>query len=720
MYLLGYKLKDLTMVSSDRPGLSRLLNPRSVAVVGASRTAEKYGHLIPRCLLDGGFEGEVYLVNPREGEALGRRFHPTLGSIGHRVDLVVSVLPPSKTILVVEDCIAAQAGGVVLLASGFAEAGGHGVSAQNTLSYMAREGGVRLVGPNCLGLFNATARLNVMANDDIPAGSIALITQSGGFAEMFFHEAKRSGGGLSLCVSVGNQADVALEEVIEYAASDPATTVIAVYVEGAADGRAFIASVRAAVRVKPVVVLKGGRGKAGSRATISHTASLAGRADVYDALLREAGAVIVDGLSDFYPVVLTLALAPALRGARIALVGGGGGQGTVMADAMERLGLSVPSLPRELQQKLLEVLWERSSLSNPVEFAGASERSYSVYEKCAELLLESDGIDGVALFGSFGGFRPELETEEGNYSKSARAFADLSQRTGKPLLVQTYFAGAELPAFAVLREEGIPCFASPEVVAKGFAALALASGVLDQSDITPSAIVSAQDTTANLLSFDTASALFRSKQLNMLPMYPAISFREALTAATHIGFPVVVKLLTPSVAHKSDEGLVAINITNQSTLETAVKRILSSKTALTVASPVLGVAAMVQTGIEALVGAVRDPTFGALVMVGSGGIYLEIYRDVALSLAGLSHEDALRLIKLTKLHHILTGARGGPPLDIEALANVITAVSEIMLEHPEITEIDLNPVFVQENGTSIADVRVMASPEGSDLDLERI
>ena len=691
--------------------LSRLLNPRSVAIVGASRTPEKYGHLVPRCLLDGGYQGEVYLINPREGEALGRNFHASLTSIGHPVDLVVSVLPLAKTLAAVEDCAAAEAGGVVLLAAGFAEAGNAGLALQNTVREIAQKAGVRVVGPNCLGLFNASARLNVMANDDIPVGSIAFITQSGGFAEMFFHDARRLGGGLSLCVSVGNQADVALQDVITYAAADAATKVIAVYVEGASDGPAFIGAVHAAAKVKPVVVLKGGRGDAGARATASHTASLAGSADVYDALLREAGAVVVAGLSDFYPVASTLALAPVLRGAKVALLGGGGGQGTVMADAMEQLGVEIPALPQALQEQLVEVLWERSSVANPVEFAGASERSYSVYEKCAELILCSDAVDGLAVFGSFGGFRPELETEDSNYAKSARALAEISRRTGKPLIVQTYFAGADLPALEVLKEEGIACFASPEIVATCFAALAHAGGVLAKTGSASSLMVSDPSPTSTLMSLAESSRLLKSKGLDVVPLQPAESIPEATGIANRIGYPVVLKLLEPSVVHKTDQGLVAPNLCNDNELAAAIERMHESQPVADAEQIVFGIGPMVRSGVEALVGAVRDPTFGPLVMVGSGGIYLEIYRDIAIGLAGLPLEQAIQLIERTKLHQVLRGTRGGAALDICALASAVVGISELMLQCPAIMEIDLNPVFVQRDGIAIADVRILTADE---------
>ena len=689
---------------ADR-SLSRLLNPRSVAIVGASRSPEKYGYLVPRYLIEEGYQGKIFLVNPRDGEALGRRFYASLKDIDQPIDLVVSVLPPSKTAAVVQDAVSIEAGGVVLLSAGFAESGPAGTEAQNAITRIALEGGVRLVGPNCLGLFNASSRLNVMTNPDIPLGPIALITQSGGLAEMFFHEARRLGSGFSLCVSVGNQADVRLEEAIEYAAADPSTKVIAVYVEGVPDGRGFIESVAAAARLKPVVVIKGGRGKAGSRATVSHTASIAGSANVYQALLQNAGAVVVQSLTDFYPVALTLALAPPLGGPNIALLGGGGGQGTVMADVVEGMGLQAPALPDDIQQRLLAMLSERANISNPVEFAGATEESFSVYEKCAEVILGCSAVDGLVMFGSFGGFRLELETEEGNYVKSAHALGELSRRFNKPLIMQTYFAGGAQPAFEALREEQIPCFASPETAARCMTALADARGLLNTTDQPDLAPTQPEASSSVLVGFEEAQALAEAKGLDVVPMTAVSGFDDAFAATKQIGFPVVVKLLEPQLAHKSDAGGVVTNLGNESELQAAIEQILARHSDKQ--NVLLGVSPMVRSGIEAVVGGVRDPTFGPLVMVGSGGIYLEIYRDVALALAGLSLDQAYRLIESTRLHAVLAGARGGQPLDIRGLATAVIAVSELLLEKPEIMEVDLNPVFVEPDRVRLADLRIL-------------
>ena len=620
--------------------LRALFEPRSVAVVGASRDPKIYGYLVPRDLLGAGYASDLHLVNPRGGAAFDRSFHESLMAIGDAPDLVVSVVPPARTEDVIENCVRVGAKAVVLLAAGFAESGVAGASLEAAIVRRAAAGGVRVLGPNCLGLFNASCGVNLMTNADIAIGSIALVSQSGGLAEMFFHEARRLGGGVSFCASIGNQADVRVQEAIAYAAEHEEIDVIAVYIEAARDGEELLDVVTSASARKPVVVLKGGRSEAGARSAASHTASIAGRANLYDALLARAGAVVVERLSDFYPVSLALSWCPPLRERRIALLGGGGGTATVMADTAERIGLGVPALSPPTQATLRNMLLPTSNVSNQVEFAGATEESFAVYEACAKTLLDADDIDAVVLFGSFGGFRLELETKSQSYRATARRFGELSRDADKPFLVQSYFVGGDLPALNVLREQRIPAFASPETTLRCVAALAQAARLPEVARV--ARLEAEPRDEVRMLDFDRARDLFASAGLEVVDSVLVHDWAKTLEAANTIGYPIVLKIRQPHLVHKTDAGAVATQLCNESELEAAARRLLAlarshDRNGEGVA---LGVSPMVRDGIEAVVGAIRDPAFGALVMVGTGGVHLEIHADIVFAAGRVDDAEA--------------------------------------------------------------------------------
>jgi acetyltransferase len=380
-----------------------------------------------------------------------------------------------------------------------------------------------------------------------------------------------------------------------------------------------------------------------------------------------------------------------------------------MADAMEREGLEVPLLPAPLQAAIRALTSPRSSITNPIEFAGANERTFAVYEQTVEAVLRSDAVDGVCVFGSFGGFRPELENDSGNYVRSARAFGALARELGKPIIVQTYYAGGTHSAFAALREEGVPCLASPETSARCMRALAQAGRLSpDPRRLRPPA-GQTRDGSTRLLDPAATAALFAYPFAPLVPSVEVDDPAQALAAARRIGFPVVAKLRQPQVAHKTEVGGVEADLCDAEELRAAVTRLLARGAALGRGPTVLGVSPMIRSGVEAVVGAVRDATFGPLVMVGSGGIHLELYQDIAFAMAGLDRAQALALIASTKLDAILDGHRRGTGLDKGALAELVVALSGLMLERADIVEIDLNPVFVQERGVAIADARVVVS-----------
>lgn len=695
--------------------LRRALYPKTIAVVGASTDERKYGYIIPKCLIEDGFKGELVLVNPKGGTAFNRPFFQTIQASGKSPDLVVTALPADRLTGVIDDCARAGAGGVVLFTAGLAETGEVGAALQDALVRRAAQADVRLIGPNCLGVVNADARVNVMGLTNLPSGQIGLVSQSGTIADIFFKEGRRLGGGLSLCVSLGNQADVQIGEVIEIMTEDESTKVIVAYIEGVRDGHAFLSAVRRAATRKPVVVIKGGRTSAGARSAVSHTASLAGSAEAYSSILQSAGAILVEDLQDLYPVALTLSKAPLARGAGVAVIGGGGGLATLSADALERRGLVVPRFSADVQAKFKNILIPRSSVNNPIEFAGAFEEgSFAVYRESVELAMQQDNIDAVMVYGYFGGYRPDLEKGENSYTAAARALCSLVTRYGKPLVLQSIHADDPFPSLELLKSGGIPVFRQPETAARAVAALVEAGRTLSRAGRS----VFQEPVSANeaalaakgpkALPFSDAAALARAHGIAVSPLAEVADVETAVQEAGRAGYPVVLKLVRPVVPHKTEVGGVAANITNEAQLCGAVERMLADPRIP--APPTerrLGIGPMVRSGVEAVVGALRDPTFGPIVMVGSGGIFVELFRDVAFDLAGLDQAAAERLIKRTKLAQLLGGARGRDVISLHPLCRTILAVSDLMLANPKVAEIDLNPIFIGPASAIAADVRIV-------------
>ncbi|MBR1165072.1 acetate--CoA ligase family protein [Bradyrhizobium elkanii] len=702
------------MTESERMrNLRRALYPKVIAVVGVSADEKKYGHIITKSLLAYGYEGELVLVNPKPGEAFGRTFYPTVEASGTSPDLVVTALPADRLVGVIDDCARAGVGGVVIFTAGLAEASEAGAALQESLVRRAAAANVRLIGPNCLGLLSAASSVNVMGQLNIRRGHIGLVSQSGTIADIFCMEGRRLGAGLSLCVALGNQADVDFAEIIDVMAADDTTKVIVAYVEGVRDGCKLLSSIRSAVKHKPVVVIKGGRTAAGARSTVSHTASLAGSPEAFLSLLESGGAILVEDMQDLYPVALTLSVAPFTRGRGVAVIGAGGGLATLMSDALERRGVMVSPFPAEVQARMRDVLLPRSAVGNPVDFAGASEeKSIAVYQQSVELAMQQDSIHAIMIYGYFAGLRTDLESKDNTYSAAATALCELVKKYRKPLVMHSNFATDPYPAFDILKAGGIPYFRELETAARSLVALVEAGralGLQDQEQIEanqPPPVHSAGG--RKTLPFFEAATLLSDYGVTISSLSEVADAEAAAREAQRIGYPLVLKLLYPVVPHKTEVGGVAPNIIDEAALLVAVEQMAADpRIPADPRERRFGIGPMVKSGVEAVVGALRDPTFGPLLMVGSGGIFIELFGDVAFDVAGLDEQRALALIKRTKLAKLMGGARGRPAISLEPLSRTLLAVSELMLSNPQIMEVDLNPIFVGQTGAIAADVRVV-------------
>jgi acyl-CoA synthetase (NDP forming) len=681
--------------------LDALFDPRSVAVVGASDDPVKWGNWLARGALRGEGRRAVHLVNHRGGEVLGRPALRSLRELAAPAELVVIAVPPAAVEPTVEEAIAAGARAIVAIT-----AGGAGDAA---LAARVREAGAALLGPNCLGVFDAGADLELVPNP-LPAGPIGLISQSGNLALELGLLAEEAALGFSRFVSAGNQVDLEAADLIGALAAHDATELIALYTEDFRDGRAFAAAAEAAVAAgKPVVLLGVEDTEAAARAVRSHTGALASDGRAIDAACRAAGIERVRTPHELIDLAECLLRARRVRGRRVAVLADGGGHGGIAAALAETAGLAVPRLSDALAGRLRAGLPPTAACANPVDLAGGGEQDIRSFDRAADLLLASGEVDAVLLTGYFGGYAEYVETLGRGERSVAEALADAAGRHERPLVAQTMYAGA--PAADVLRRRGVPVYRSIERAVGVLARLAAreeatSRGVPALPDPAPPAVGPAAGAPPPRApagaDYAEARALLAAGGVPFVAARTVADAEEAADAAAALGYPVVLKAL--GLLHKSDAGGVVAGLAGEAALALAVADLQER-----LAPPVFSVERMapVAAGVELLAGARWDDRFGPVVAVGLGGVYTEILRDVAVALAPVDAAEAERLLGSLRAAPLLRGARGRPPVDVAAAARAVAALSEVAARHPEIAELEVNPLLVTADGALGLDARVV-------------
>ncbi|KOU23467.1 CoA-binding protein [Streptomyces sp. WM6372] len=685
--------------------MTALFDPGSVAVVGASDDPAKYGHAVASQALRAPHRRPVHLVNRRGGTVLGRTAAPSLAAIGETVELVVISVPGAGFEAAVDDALACGAKAIVGITAGFAEAGPAGLARQRAVAARVRAAGAVLVGPNCLGIADNTTEL-YLASDRFAPGGVALLSQSGNLALELQLRCAPHGLGFSRFVSLGNQADVTLVDLVEDCARHEATSAIAVYAEDFGDGRAFARA--AAVAGKPVVLLTAGRGTASARSAQSHTGALTTSADVVAAACRDAGVELVHTPREMTVVLAALGAgsrAPT-RGRRTAVFTDGGGHGAIAADAAEDAGLDVPELGAPVQRRLRTVLWEQSAVGNPVDLAGMGEQDPLSYADTVGELLAAEEVDAVLMTGYFGGYAASdgglgrgpaggSVLAEGE-SRAAREIVTHLAAAPKPLVVQSMYPRS--PSCRLLAEAGVPVFAATEDAARALAAMtaggaAGAPGLLPLPD--PGAPL--RDT-----GYHGVRALLDSAGVPFPPAREIADEAGLLAAAAEFEGPYVLKAL--HVLHKSDAGGVALRLADRDALLAAYRDMRAR-----LGAPSYSVEAMADLtdGIELIVGVNRDPRFGPVALVGLGGVLTETLRDVAFALAPVPARRAGELLRGLRTAALLAGVRGRPAVDVAAAAAVIERITTVAAAHPEIAELEVNPLLVRPDGALALDARAV-------------
>lgn len=725
--------KDGNNDMSSKPSLARFFEPQSVAVLGASADPSKAGNTFAKTLLEGGYEGDVYLVNRRGVDILGRPSYRSLEEVPGSVDVLLSLLSPDDTVAALTAAGDRGDGFAIVYSAGFAEAGAGGLGAQEALNHVTESTDLRILGPNCMGSFNTKNGLDLTGIGEIPAGKTGLISQSGNVAISLISQARGLGLGFSKFAGIGNQSDLTVSDFLDFLAQDTETDSILLYVESikTEDAERFKRSLTYACRRKPVVVLKGGVTPDGQRASESHTAGLAGSARIFSAVIHQAGATEVTGLEDMFPAVQALTSSPPLKGSRIAVIGSGGGHAILAADALSRLGLQVPVFAAETQQRIADRLPAWAPVQNPVDMAGAFMDDLALFVDIVQDALQDPAPpDGVLLFGLYGRWGgAEMKDRSGQtYTSMAEQIGHLQREIGRPVVMYSPYAGEDLPSFAVLRSAGIPCFDSLPTAAG--ALRSLLQKPTRKRDDSPtgntSALVATDDSAiprgANADLFSSArqrphSNLTESEAYALLAQYdiPSVEHRlcntsdELSMAANDLGFPLVAKAGTANLVHKSDVGAVMTGLNDVDSLLDAAALIRTRVEAETGEGTKILVAQQLPTKVEVIVGAMRDSTFGPTVVVGFGGVFAEILDDVATLPAPFSRDDYDAAIQGLKGRSLLTGARGTTPVDDEKLWAIVHGLAELMLDNPDIAQVDLNPVLIDNGNPSCVDARVLLS-----------
>ena len=701
--------RRIATIASLRP----LLEPRAVAVIGASRRSESIGRRVLNAIVAAGFNGAIYPVNTQAAEIAGLKAYATARELPAGVDLAVIAVPAPAVPGVVDDCAAAGIKSLVVITAGFAEAGAEGWAAQEALTDKVRKHGMRMVGPNCMGIFNTkpSVRLNASFSPIFPpAGRLGLLSQSGALGIAIVQLAAERRLGLSTFVSAGNKADVSGNDLLEYWEADPSTSVLLLYLESFGNPRRFARLARRISRKKPIVVVKSGRTRAGSRAANSHTAALAADDATVDALFAQSGVIRADTIDEMFDIAACLDLQPLPRGRRVAILTNAGGPGILAADACEAAGLTLAQFSAETRTSLATALPAMASLGNPIDMiasAGADQ-----YARTIETLMAAPEVDSLIVI-----FTPVDLTTAPAIVKSIRdgvAAGRLREASHKPVL-SCVMAEPGRPAPLDADGERLPAFAFPENAARALGKAsayeewrtqppALYWGFDDTDADTARAICrAAVERGAGWLTDDDVRGVLAAYKLSMPQSVLARSADEAAEAARRIGFPVAVKVSARSVTHKSDVGGVRLDLVDES----AVRNALADITAKTPGADIL-VQQMVHGGVETMMGVVQDRLFGPLVAFGLGGIHVEILKDVRVRLAPLTDRDVDDLLHGIKGFPLLQGYRGHAPADVGALRDVLLRLSRMADEVPEIAELDLNPVIALApgQGCRIVDARI--------------
>ncbi len=698
--------------------LESLLHPEVVAVVGASRTPGKVGHDIVANLKDGGFEGQIIPVNPSADEILGLPCCKDVRGCKEKLDLSVISVPARLVRSAVEGSIQAGAKAICVITAGFKEVGAEGAALEAEIARICKAGGVRMLGPNCLGLINSHYHMNASFAPHMPKpGNISVVSQSGALATAILDWASGRHLGLAKVVSIGNKADLDETDLMEALAQDPETDVIVCYLESIGSGNEFIKVAESAASVKPVVILKAGTTSAGGKAASSHTGSLAGADIAYGAAFRRAGVIRADDFESLFDYATALAMQPLPKGDRVAIITNAGGPGIMAADAVEHAGLTVATLAQSQATALRKKLPAAASVGNPIDVLGDADPDR--YITALNAAQDDESVDAIVVI-----LTPQAMTQP---APTARAVAQCL-RGEKPVLAAFMGGHDVMPGREELVASHLPDYTSPERAVDALRAMCDYAAwrrrpprVVTRFPVNRrrvERIIARHQRTGRLQMGEVeAKEILRAYDFTVPEGALARTVDEAVDVAGRVGYPVAMKIVSPDVVHKSDMGGVRLHLADADAVRDAFDlMMLRIRRALPEARLTgVYVERMCARGREVILGMTRDPQFGPMLMFGLGGIFVEVMKDVTFHLAPITNDEAMQMLLGTRSYALLEGARGQSGVDLSAIATGLQRISQLVTDFSQILELDINPFIVGQTGTDpfVADARMTLAEAGS-------
>ncbi len=695
--------------------LKFLFEPEQVAVIGASASRGKIGYSIVENLLENGYKKPIYPINPKAEKILGLTCHKSIASVGGPVDLAVISVPAKLTPQVVRECGEAKVKGVVIITAGFKEIGGEGLKLERELQKIGHQYKMRLVGPNCIGLMDTHTKINASFANGFPEkGNISFISQSGAMVIAILDWSLHAGLGFSRFISLGNKADLSEIEFIKSCAVDPNTKVILVYAEDVTDGEEFIRVCSEASKVKPIVILKSGTSVAGAQAASSHTGALAGSNQAYDTAFRQSGVLRADNMSDLFNMARAFSTQPLPGGNRVAIITNSGGPAIIATDTIEKSGLRMARFGKSTLDQLREKLPAEANIYNPIDVLG--DARVDRFQFALKKAFEEDNVDSIIVIHS-----PIEESEADN---TARAILELKDSYPHKPIFAVYMGGRIMATGKeIMAEGGIPTFTFPESAVTALEGMVRYAGFKKDNtketalplpqvdhDVVKATFYDVLKDRRVLLLAHESSKVLEAYGIPVNRTYLTTSVEEACSISQQIGFPVVLKVSSPRIAHKSDVGGVELGLHNRREVESAYHRIMERVGRYLPDAPIYGIEVqkLVDDGIEVIIGMSRDVQFGPMIAFGLGGIYVNLLKDVSFRLASaLNNRQSIEeMISETKAYTLLKGYRGQKPADIETVIDAIYRTARLAQDFEEITELDINPLRVYSKNAISVDVKM--------------
>ncbi len=706
--------------------LDKVLNARSVAIIGASKNKTKRGYQAIKTLLADGYEGEIYPVNPKEDMILGIRCYKDITQIEAPVDLALITTPAGTIPDILKKCGEKNVAGAVIIAGGFRELGLKGKELEHEVVSVAKQTGVRLIGPNTSGMINLKSNMNLVGIQNTPKGNIALLCQSGNMALTLITEATiRKQEGFTYYVGVGNESDIKFHEYLEFLRNDPDTKSILMYVEGMSEGRKFLQEAYKTSIKKPIILLKSGRSVTGKKSAGSHTGSLAGMSEVAKSAYERTGIVVIENSDELFPVATTLSTQPSIKNNSIAILADGGGHATIAADLLTDYGINLPELSEKTKASLRKILPEAASVVNPVDVAGGTDTDPSVFADCAKIILKDSSVGGLLVVGLFGGYSIRFDDSLAiGEEVAAHRMGGMVRRKNKPIIMHSLYSSYESHALDLLRHYDIPVHDSLDISCKCVASLCQYGRYLKSYHAKTNFVLNwrakARAEGAQIIENalkEGRHVLLENEAKKLIKLHGAPTSvgkvarteAEAWQIAEKIKENVVLKIVSPDILHKSDACGVKLNLRSEAEVRKAYRQIIENAVAFNPKADIRGVLVtpMAQKGLEIIIGTKTDEQFGPVIMYGLGGIMVEIMKDVTFWVLPVSPTSCKKMLEDTRSSILLEGVRGQKGYDKKSLRKLISMCSELIEAYPEIEEMDLNPIILYEKGLDVVDARII-------------